>query len=117
MLYSAYYFSCSTLQSRYVTLGLVKPLNYGLSMPPGRLRRREMGNAETFCGNWPSCSSSHTVAGRTGWLLTDGMQSVSLKPASSADCRTNSIIINCVNFLVTQSAASLCGRCYSANAT
>ena len=36
MLYSASYFSCSALAT---TLGLAEPLNYGLSMPPGWLRR------------------------------------------------------------------------------
>ena len=35
MLYSAYYVSCSAP----ATLGLAEPLNYGLSMPPGLLRR------------------------------------------------------------------------------
>jgi len=37
-------------RSRYMTLGLAEPLNYGLSMPPGQLKR-EMGDAEAFCSS------------------------------------------------------------------
>jgi len=55
VLYSAYYFSSSAP----ATLGLAEPLNYGLSIPPGLLRR--VGDVEAFCGNWQSCCSSQRV--------------------------------------------------------
>ena len=46
----------------YATVGLAEPLNYGLSMSPGRLRR-ENGDAEAFCGSCQSCISSQRVGG------------------------------------------------------
>jgi len=77
MLYWAYYFSCSA-SAKLLHLGVAEPLNYGLSMPPEWLGR-EMGNAETFCGTWQSCSSSQ----RAGGLQADCWQTECSHPAAS----------------------------------
>jgi len=51
------------LWSRYTTLGLAEPLNYGLSMPPTQLRR-EWGMMRHFVA---ADSPAAAVRGQVGW--------------------------------------------------